>query len=64
VTATLADWGGLVVDPAKRPARPPPQDPKSPESLRIVRLIAFASEWQFLVDRGQVRTRAEIAVRT
>ena len=74
VLADVVDWRPngdgsknlrfVVSNPAKRPELPPPQEPKPPESPRIVRLLALAREWQALIDRGEVRTRAEIAVRT
>jgi hypothetical protein len=54
----------VVSNPAKRPKRPPPQESKPPELPRIVRLLALAREWQAQIDRSEIRTRAEIAVRT
>lgn len=54
----------VVSNPAKRPERPPPPEPKPPELPRIVRLLARAREWQAQIDRGEIRTRAEIATRS
>ena len=54
----------VVSNPAKRPARPPPEEPKPPEWPRIVRLLALAREWQAQIDRGEIRTRADIAERS
>ena len=51
----------VVSNPAKRPERPPPPAPKPPELPRIVGLLALARKWQAQIDRGEIRTRAEIA---
>ena len=54
----------MVSNPAKRPERPPPPEPKPPELPRIVGLLALARKWQAQIDRGEIRTRAEIATRS
>jgi len=54
----------VVSNPAKRPERPPPLEPKPPELPRIVGLLALARKWQAQVDRGEIRTRAELAARS
>lgn len=50
----------VVSNPAKRPEPPPPKPAEVP---RIVRLLALARGWQAMLDRGEVRTRAELADR-
>jgi hypothetical protein len=52
----------VVSNPAKRPERPPLPEPKPPELPRIVGLLALARKWQAQIDRGEIRTRAELAV--
>ena len=54
----------MVSNPAKKPERAAPQPPKPPEVPLIVRLLALAREWQGLIDRGELRTQAELAVRS
>jgi hypothetical protein len=54
----------VVSNPARKPERAPPKPPKPPEVPLIVRLLALAREWQALIDRSEVRTRAELAVRS
>jgi hypothetical protein len=54
----------VVSNPAKRPERPPLPEPKPPDLPRIVRLLALARTWQAQIDRGEIRTRAELAVRS
>jgi hypothetical protein len=54
----------VVSNPAKKPERAPPKPRKPPEVPLIVRFLALAREWQGLIDRGELRTRAELAVRT
>src|SRR5882724_9327015 len=51
--------GSWFSNPAKRSERPPSQESKPPELPRIVRLIALARECQALIDRGEIRSRAE-----
>ena len=51
----------MVPNPAKPPEPPPPKPPELP---RIVRLLNLAREWQAKLDRGELRTRAEIAKRS
>jgi len=51
----------VVSNPAKKPERAPPKPPKPPEVPLIVRLLALAREWQGLIDRGELRTQAELA---
>jgi hypothetical protein len=48
----------VVPNPAKR-LEPPP--PKPPELPRIARLLNLAREWQGKLDRGELRTRAQLA---
>ena len=54
----------MVSNPAKRPERAPPKPPKPPEVPLIVRLLELAREWQGLIDRGELRTQAELAARS
>ena len=54
----------VVSNPAKKPERAPPKPPKPPEVPIIVRLLALAREWQGLIDRGELRTQAELAARS
>lgn len=51
----------VVSNPAKRPERAPPKPPEVPP---IVGLLALAREWQRMSDRGELRTRAELAKRS
>jgi hypothetical protein len=44
--------------PAKRPEPPPPKPPELP---RIVRVLELARRWQGILDRGQARTRDDLA---
>jgi hypothetical protein len=54
----------VVSNPAKKPERAPPKPLKPPEIPLIVRLLALAREWQRLIDRGELRTQAELAARS
>jgi hypothetical protein len=54
----------VVSNPAKRAERPPPPEEKPPEFPSIVGLLALARRWQAQIDRGETRTRAEIATRS
>ncbi len=45
-------------NPAKRPEPPPPQPPELP---RIVRVLELARRWQAILDRGEARTREDLA---
>ena len=54
----------MVSNPAKKPERAPPKPSKPPEVPLIVRLLALAREWQAMIDRGELRTRADIAARS
>ena len=54
----------VVSNPARKPERAPPKPPKPPEVPLIVRLLALAREWQGLIDRGELRTQAELAARS
>jgi len=53
----------VVSNPAKKPESAAPKPPKPPEIPLIVRLLALAREWQGLIDRGELRTQAELAAR-
>ena len=39
-------------------------EPIGSQTLALVRLLALAGEWQGLIDRGELRTRAELAARS
>ena len=54
----------MVSNPAKKPERQQQEPPKPPEVPLIVRLLALAREWQGLIDRGELRTQAELAARS
>jgi hypothetical protein len=45
-------------NPAKRPEPPPPKPPELP---RIVRVLELARRWQSILDRGEARTRDDLA---
>lgn len=45
-------------NPAKRPE---PPRPKPPELLRIVRVLDLARRWQGILDRGEAKTRDDLA---
>ena len=54
----------VVSNPAKKPERAAPKPPKPPEVPLIVRLLALAREWQGMIDRGELRTQAQLAARS
>lgn len=54
----------MVPNPAQRAERPAAPAPKPPELPRIVRLLALARKWQAQLDRGEIKTQAEIAARS
>jgi len=48
----------VVPNPAKRPE---PLPPKPPELPRIVHVLELARRWQRILDRGEARTRDDLA---